>query len=72
MTPVKKIWGRDPEPTQVPDYPACACEDLIRKDAIAEVRAGLEEALKQAVGDVSVDQWRRIAAKAAVRLRGLR
>lgn len=64
------IWDRKPEMPAVPDT-ACACVELARRDAIAEVRANLESALRQSVGDVSIEQWRRLAAKSVVRMRGL-
>lgn len=51
-----------------PDTP-CACVELARKDAIAQVRADLTDAI---TGDgLTVDSWRRLAAKVVVRLKGL-
>jgi phage-related baseplate assembly protein len=59
------IWGN--EPVTVPDT-ACACIEQARKEGIAQVRADLTDAIH---GELTADDWRRLAAKVVVRLRGL-
>ena len=44
------------------------CNEIDRKEGIAEVRAQLTDALRE---HLTVEEWRALAAKVVVRLRGL-
>lgn len=63
------IWKRENPFPPVPDT-ACVCFEIDRKEGIAEVRADLTDAITNPAG-LTADDWRRLAAKVVVRLKGL-